>query len=252
MTNIIICGCAGRMGVTLSRLAAADNEITVVAGIDASGGTSAEYPTFRSIAEFTGEADVIVDFSSSDALDELLAFATTNHMPLVLCSTGHSAPQLDKLRAASCELPVFRSGNMSLGVNLLAELVKRTAMFLGHGFDIEIIERHHRTKVDSPSGTALMLADAAALAFDEKPDYVFDRSARREVRPVNEIGISAVRGGTIVGEHSVIFAGNDEIIELRHVAHSREVFAVGALRAAKYMAGVKTAGMYDMSDVLAT
>ena len=238
------------MGAAVARLASEGGAVAVVAGVDLRGGT-ADYPIFTQISDYDGEADVIVDFSSSDALNELLSYATAHKIPLVLCTTGYSAPQLDKIRAASSEIPIFRSGNMSLGVNLLADLVKRTAGFLGRGFDVEVVERHHRTKLDAPSGTALMLADAAAEAFAETPDYVFDRSARREVRPVNEIGISAVRGGTIVGEHSVIFAGNDEIIELRHVAYSREVFAAGALRAAAYFAAPRQAGMYDMSDVLA-
>jgi len=251
MTKIILSGCGGRMGAAITRLAAEDAAIEIVAGIDPSAGAQ-EYPVFANIADFTGEADAIVDFSTADSLDDLLAFATERRLPLVLCTTGHSAPQLDRLREASREIPLFRSGNMSLGINLLRELVERTANFLGRGFDIEIVESHHRRKVDAPSGTALMLADAAAAAFDTKPDYVFDRSARREPRPAGEIGVSAVRGGTIVGEHNVIFAGNDEVIELRHVAYSREVFAVGALRAAKFMAEVKSAGMYDMSDVLAT
>lgn len=250
MTKMILSGCGGRMGAAVARLAAEDGGITIVAGVDVRGGT-ADYPIFTQISDFGGDADVIVDFSSADALDELLSYATAHKTPLVLCTTGYSAPQLDKIRAASSEIPVFRSGNMSLGVNLLADLVKRTAGFLGRGFDVEIVERHHRSKLDAPSGTALMLADAAAEAFDETPDYVFDRSTRRELRPANEIGVSAVRGGTIVGEHTVIFAGNDEIIELRHVAHSREVFAVGALRAARYFTAPRAAGMYDMSDVLA-
>jgi dihydrodipicolinate reductase len=239
------------MGLSITKLAAEDSSVTIVAGINHTADIAVNYPVFTRIADFKGTADVIVDFSSPDVLDDLLAYATEHKIPIVLCTTGHSAPQLDRIHAASQEIPVFRSGNMSLGINLVAELVKRAANFLGNGFDIEIVERHHRRKVDAPSGTALMLADAASSAFPETPDYVFDRSTRNESRPYGEIGISAVRGGTIVGEHSVIFAGNDEVIELRHSAFSRDVFAVGALRAAKYMVDAKTPGMYDMSDVLA-
>jgi 4-hydroxy-tetrahydrodipicolinate reductase len=239
------------MGAVVARLADEDAELQIIAGVDRRTDAVLPFPAFTDIAEYNGEADVIVDFSSPDALVALLSAAEARKIPLVLCTTGYSAPQLDRIRDYARKIPIFRSGNMSLGINLLAELVKRAASVLGSDFDVEIVERHHRRKLDAPSGTAIMLADAAGAAFDEKPDYVFDRSARREERPKAEIGISAVRGGTIVGEHTVIFAGNDEIIELRHSALSREVFAVGAVRAAKYMATVTQPGMYDMSDVLA-
>lgn len=179
-----------------------------------------------------------------------MRFCLQKKIPCVLCTTGYSQQQLEQIEAAAKEIPVFRSGNMSLGVNLLTALVKKAAAVLGEGFDVEIVERHHRMKVDAPSGTALMLADAAASALPHESEYVYERQSVRQKRGLNEIGISSIRGGTIVGEHEVIFAGNDEVIELKHTAYSRNVFANGAVSAAVYMAGIKTPGMYDMNDVL--
>ena len=249
--RVIVSGCCGHMGRTAANMVAADTTAEVVAGFDIAADSTLRFPVFTNPMDFTGEADVIIDFSNPVALETLLGFAVAKKIPLVLCTTGYTAEQLDKIREAAREVAIFRSGNMSLGINLLLELIKRAATVLGDGFDIEIVERHHRRKVDSPSGTALMLADAAASVKSPTPEYVYDRQPRSIPRPKDEIGISAVRGGSIVGDHEVIFAGTDEVIELRHHAYSRDVFAVGAVNAAKFMAGVKTAGTYDMGDVLA-
>ena len=249
--RVIIAGCCGHMGRVVADMVSADLVMETVAGVDVITETAYGFPVVSDPMDFAGNADVIIDFSSPKALDALLGFATAKKIPLVLCTTGYTAQQLDKIREAAREVAIFRSGNMSLGINLLIELVKRATAVLGEGYDVEIVERHHRRKVDSPSGTALMLADAVAAAQPQTPEYVYDRHPRSVPRPQNEIGISAVRGGTIVGDHEVIFAGTDEVIELRHSAYSRDVFAVGAVNAAKYMSGVKTPGVYDMSDMLA-
>ena len=249
--RVIVSGCCGHMGRTVVNMVTADPTTEVIAGFDVVTDATLGFPVFTDVMAFSGEADVIIDFSSSAALEPLLSFAVAKKIPLVLCTTGYTAEQLDKIREAAREIAIFRSGNMSLGINLLLELIKRATTVLGNGFDVEIVERHHRRKVDAPSGTALMLADAAASVKSPTPEYVYDRQPRRIPRPKDEIGISAVRGGSIVGDHEVIFAGTDEVIELRHSAYSRDVFAVGAVNAAKFMAGVKAAGTYDMGDVLA-
>jgi 4-hydroxy-tetrahydrodipicolinate reductase len=250
MLKMIISGCNGYMGRTVARLAAADAGIEVVAGFDINTAKTDAFPVYADPMEFGGQADVAVDFSSPAALDGLLRYCAAKKLPLVLCTTGHSAQQLDAVREASAKTPIFKTGNLSVGINLIADLIKRTCAFLGDGFDVEIVERHHRRKVDAPSGTALMLADAAKSSLPFEPDYVFERQSVRQPRGKAEIGISSVRGGTIVGEHEIIFAGLDEVIEIKHTAYSRDVFAVGAVRAAKFLAGVKKPGMYDMNDVL--
>ena len=212
-----------------------------------SGLESRAFPVFVSPANFTGEADAVIDFSSPAALDGLLAFALERKVPLVLATTGYSDEQLAQIDEASKRIPIFRSANMSLGINVLLELVKKAAAVLGDSYDIEIVEKHHNRKVDAPSGTALMIADAAASALNFKPEYVYERHSVRQSRDKKEIGISAVRGGTIVGIHEIMFAGRDEIIEIKHTAMSREIFANGAVKAAKFLAGVSKPGMYDMS-----
>ena len=250
MLRIILSGCNGYMGRVVTAIVADDPVISIVAGIDINTQTQGSYPVFACPDEYVGEADVILDFSSPSALDGLLKLGLSKSIPLILCATGYSPEQIAEIEKASDKIPVFRSGNMSLGINLLADLIKRACAVLGDDFDVEIVERHHRRKVDAPSGTALMLADAAASALPYEPEYVFERESKREPRNAGEIGISAVRGGTIVGVHDVIFAGQDEVIELRHSAASRDVFAVGALKAAKFIFG-KPPGMYNMQDVLA-
>lgn len=252
MPKIIISGCNGKMGQNITRLCAAREDITIVAGFDINPVKLGAYPVYADPMEFQGEADAIVDFSSPSTLTSLLSYCTNKRMPCVFCTTGYSDEQLVQILHASEVIPVFRSGNMSLGINLLTALVKKAAAVLGDNFDVEIIEKHHRTKVDAPSGTAIMLADAAASALPHDSEYVYDRHSVRQKRGINEIGISSIRGGTIVGEHEVIFAGTDEVIEFKHTAYSRDVFANGSLSAAIFLSGIKAPGMYDMNDVLSS
>ena len=251
MPKIIISGCNGRMGQVVTRMCAAKADMEVVAGFDLNAIKLSSFPVYADPMEFYGAADVIIDFSNSASLEALLAYCTRRKIPVVICTTGHSPAQLELIASTSKEVPVFRSGNMSLGINLLTNLLKKAAAVLGSDYDVEIIERHHRTKVDAPSGTAIMLANAVAEALPYKPEYIYERESVRHVRGKNEIGISAIRGGTIVGEHEVIFCGPDEVIEFSHKAYSREVFANGAVAAAKFMAGITEPGMYDMNNVLA-
>lgn len=238
------------MGRVVAAIADTDPEISVVAGFDINCHKLGGFPVFSNPNEFSGDADIIIDFSHPSALNDLLKFSNKTQVPLILCATGYSQQQLLQIDKASERLKIFRSGNMSLGINLLADLVSRACSVLGEGFDIEIIERHHRRKIDAPSGTALMLADAASSSLPYEPEYIYTRHNRREPRDNGEIGFSSVRGGTIIGEHDIIFAGPDEVIELRHSAQSRDVFASGAVSAAKFMASVNKSGLYDMSDVL--
>jgi len=247
MVKVIISGCNGHMGRVVESICASTPGVEVVAGFDILGSTDRPFPVYTSPAQFVGEADAVIDFSSPAALDGLLDFCKATRIPLVLATTGHSPEQLAQVGAAALEVPIFRSANMSLGINVLLELVKKAAAVLGDSYDIEIVERHHRRKVDAPSGTALMIADAAASACGHETQYVFERHSVRQPRDKKEIGISAVRGGTIVGEHEIIFAGHDEIMEIKHTALSREIFAQGAVEAAKFMATVQTPGLYDMS-----
>jgi len=253
MINIILSGCNGYMGRVVTSIAENDSAISIVAGVDIDDRKLADYPVFACPADIPGDTHasdsvVVVDFSNPSALDGLLAFGISRNIPLVLCATGYSPEQIAAIEKASEQIPVFRSGNMSLGINLLADLISRACSILGEDFDVEIVERHHRRKVDAPSGTALMLADAARAALPYDAMYTYERESRRTPRDKHEIGISAVRGGTIVGVHDVILAGQDEVIELRHMAASRDVFAVGAIRAAKFIVG-KAPGMYKMSDI---
>lgn len=238
------------MGRVVESLCKSDPQVEVVAGFDILGSTDRDFPVYTSPSQFTGEADAVIDFSSPAALDGLLAFAKATKIPLVLATTGFTPEQIAQIGAAALEVPIFRSANMSLGINVLLELVKKAASILGDSYDIEIVERHHRRKVDAPSGTALMIADAAASSCGHETQYVFERNSVRQPRAKKEIGISAVRGGTIVGEHEIIFAGHDEVMEIRHSALSREIFAQGAVEAAKFMATVKAPGLYDMSQLV--
>lgn len=250
MTQIAISGCNGHMGRVVEAICAADPTITVAAGFDILGTGDHDYRIYSHPHEFTGTVDVVVDFSSPAALPSLLDFGKTRSTALVLATTGYSSEQLAAIDACADTVPIFRSGNMSLGINVLMELVRRAASALD-GFDVEIVERHHNRKVDAPSGTALMLADAAASGLCYEPEYIYDRQSVRKPRDSREIGISSIRGGTIVGDHEVIFAGRDEVIELRHCAQSREVFASGAVRAAKFLSGVRKPGLYTMADLVA-
>ena len=249
MLKIIISGCNGHMGRVVESLCQSDPEIEVCAGFDVLGSGDREFPVFPSPAQFQGEADAVIDFSSPAALDGLLEFSMARKIPLVLATTGYTPEQVAQIGTAALEVPIFRSANMSLGINVLLELVKKAASVLGESCDIEIVERHHNQKVDAPSGTALALADSINEEMNHAYTYIYDRSQKREKRDKKEIGISAVRGGTIVGEHEVIFAGPDEVVEFRHTAYSKAVFGKGAVEAAKYLAH-KPAGLYDMSGVI--
>ncbi len=250
MHKIIISGCNGHMGRVVETLCNADPDVQVVAGFDILGNADHAFPVFTSPALFTGEADAVIDFSSPAALNGLLDFAKSRKIPLVLATTGYTPEQVAQIGAAAVEVPIFRSANMSLGINVLLELVKKAANVLGDSYDIEIVERPPRRKVHAPSGTALMIADAAASACGHESEYVFERHSVRQPRDKKEIGISAVRGGTIVGEHEIIFAGHDEVMEIKHTALSRDIFAAGAIEAAKFMGGVTAPGLYDMSCLI--
>ena len=249
MVEVILHGCNGRMGQMLSELISKDEEMKVVAGIEPSGEAKNDYPVYKSFDELKETADVIIDFSTASAIDGLLDYCEKTHTPLVLCSTGLSEAQLGRVERLAKVSAVLVSANMSLGINVLLKLLKNvTKTLYENGFDIEIVEKHHNQKLDAPSGTALALADVMKDELDDI-SYNLDRSKVRKTRERNEIGISAVRGGTIVGEHEVIFAGTDEVIEIKHTAYSRAIFAKGAMSAAKFLSG-KSAGKYSMSDVI--
>ena len=243
-------GCNGHMGRVITDLCKADSDIEIVAGVDKFMGVENDYPVFDSIADVNVDYDAVIDFSNAAAVDGLLDCCEKNGKPVVLCTTGLSDEMLAHVDKACENVAILRSANMSLGINTLFDLCqKATKVFADAGFDIEIVEKHHNQKLDAPSGTALALADACNEALDEKYEYCYGRADRREKRPTNEIGISAVRGGNIVGEHEVIFAGLDEVITIKHTAYSKSVFAKGAIEAAKFIAG-KPAGHYDMKEVI--
>ena len=250
MIRIIMHGCNGKMGQVISKMAEADESVRIVAGIDTYRELLNPYPVFESLKSCDVDADVVIDFSNASAVDELLAGCAEKKLALVLCTTGLSDEQLDKVEKVSEKVAVLKSANMSLGINLLLKLLKDASGVLAPaGFDIEIVEKHHNQKVDAPSGTALALADSVNEALGGEYAYKYDRSRERQKRDKKEIGIASVRGGTIVGEHEVIYAGSDEVIEFKHTAYSKAVFGKGALEAAKFLAG-KPAGRYDMSDVV--
>lgn len=250
MLKIIMHGCNGAMGRVITNLAAEDNDVEIVAGIDRNDSIANTYPVFTSCIACDVEADVIVDFSVAQAVDGVLAYAVERKLPLVLCTTGMSEQQLADVGEASKIIPILRSANMSLGVNTVFKLAAIAAQILGEsGYDIEIVEKHHHRKMDAPSGTALAIADAINQAMDGRYSYKLDRSAERAKRSPDEIGIQAVRGGTIVGEHEVLYCGPDEVIEIRHTAYSRAIFGKGAIQAAHFLKG-KEPGMYQMSDVI--
>lgn len=250
MVKIIMHGCNGHMGQVISGIVEKDPDAEIVAGIDIADQGKNSYPVFNDIDACQVEADAIIDFSSAKATDKLLEYSAARQIPVVLCSTGLSQEQLAKVEETSRKVAVLKSANMSLGINTLLKLVQDAARVLAAaGFDMEIVEKHHRLKLDAPSGTALALADSINEAMDNQYHYVYDRSQKREKRDDKEIGISAVRGGTIVGEHEIIFAGQDEVIEFKHTAYSKAIFGKGAVEAAKFLAG-KPAGRYDMSDVI--
>lgn len=250
MIRVILHGCNGRMGRVVTEMIATDDTLEIVAGVDTYTALSNTYPVFESIGKCDIEADVVIDFSSAAAVDALLDYCVEKRLPVILCSTGLSKEQLAKVEESAKKTAVLKSANMSLGINLLMKLLKDAARTLSPaGYDIEIMEKHHNQKLDAPSGTAIALADSINEAVGNSLEYVYDRSQVRKKRDAKELGISAVRGGTIVGDHDVLFAGVDEVIEFSHRAYSRSVFAKGAVEAAKFLAG-KEAGRYDMSDVV--
>ncbi len=248
MIKAILVGAAGKMGGFVAQATNNDNEIQIVAGVDKVN-SGQPFPVFSDFSKVNVKADVIIDFSHPILLDGILEYAIKNSTAVVLATTGYSDAQIAEIKKASEKIPVFFSFNMSLGVNLICSLAKKAASILGDEFDIEIIEKHHNQKIDAPSGTAIMLANAVNSCFDGQMAYEYDRHSKRLKRPKNEIGIHSIRGGTIVGEHDVIFAGHDETITISHSAQSKEVFAVGAVKAAKFITG-KPAGIYDMNSIM--
>lgn len=248
MIKVLLSGCSGKMGNAVINYAEENSDIEIIAGVD-SAPRKLPFPVFGSFADVTVKPDVIIDFSNVSALDGLLNFALKNSIPTVIATTGYSDVQIADIKAASKKIPVFFTANMSLGINVLCSLAKRAASVLGNDFDIEIVEKHHNRKLDAPSGTAIMLANAINSVFEDTYSYEYDRHSKRRMRPKNEIGIHSVRGGTIVGEHDVIFAGHEEVITLSHSAQSKGVFASGAFAAARFLQ-FAPAGLYDMNDLL--
>lgn len=250
MFKIAIAGANGKMGGVIARLAAERTDCKVIAGIDLNTAPNGSFPIVKSPFDLPEKPDVIIDFSHPSALEDLLSYCKMNSVPAVFATTGYTEEQISAIKQAAEQIPVFFTFNMSLGINLLVELGKQAARVLGGQFDVEIVEKHHNLKKDAPSGTAIMLAEAINKELGGKMNYVYDRHSVRKPREANEIGMHSIRGGTIVGEHDIIFAGHDEVITLSHSAGSKEVFAAGAVNAAVYLAG-REKGLYDMSDLLA-
>ncbi|HBM75943.1 MAG TPA: 4-hydroxy-tetrahydrodipicolinate reductase [Clostridiaceae bacterium] len=250
MMNILLNGCNGRMGRVITNLAKDDGDIKIAAGVDTMPGKQKnDYPTYGTLDDVKESIDVIVDFSNIKGLPLLLKYGVSKSIPIVICTTGQSAKDREMIESASTEIPVLTSANMSIGVNLILGLVKEAAKALEGSFDIEIIEKHHNQKVDSPSGTALAIADSINSVLSSPKKYVYGRHCKNDKRTDNEIGIHAIRGGSIVGDHSVIFAGQGEVIEISHSAISRDVFGIGALAAARFICGKKP-GLYSMDNVI--
>ena len=250
MTDIILCGCGGKMGNAVRNAVKEREDCRIVAGVDIATEQAIEFPVYRQISEVSETADVVIDFSHPSLLSPILEFCRAhNNLPAVLCTTGYNEEQTEEIKKAADTLPIFYSRNMSLGINLLIELAKKAEAVLGNSFDVEILEMHHNQKIDAPSGTALMIADAINGVRAQDMKYMYDRHSQRKKREKNEIGIHAVRGGTIVGEHQVIFAGQHELLTLSHSAQSKELFASGAVNAAVFMNG-KATGLYDMSALV--
>lgn len=250
MTEIILCGCNGKMGRTVAQKIETSSDCVTVAGVDVFTQTDYRFPVYTSFKSMKNYKNaVIVDFSHPAVLNDLLEYAIKNKLPCVICTTGLSSQQVEQIKEASKEIAIFYSGNMSLGINLTIALSKLAAKTLGDEFDVEIIEKHHNLKLDAPSGTALMIADALSNQYEDEKRYVYDRHITRKKRDKKEIGIHSVRGGTIVGEHEVVFAGNDEVVSIKHTAQSKNIFAVGAVNAAIFISDKKS-GMFDMSDLI--
>jgi 4-hydroxy-tetrahydrodipicolinate reductase len=249
MIKVLLSGCNGRMGQAITRIAKENENVDIVCGVDLNTAIKQDYPVYKTIGDFDGKVDVVIDFTNPNSLYGLIEYSLKTKTPLVVATTGLLVEQTEKIKNASKSVPIFYSANMSLGINLLIDLVQKAAKVLEGSFDIEIIEKHHNQKLDAPSGTALAIADAISEVIKNPCEYVYDRHSVRKKRSKNEIGILAMRGGTIVGDHSVIFAGLDEIIEINHIAQSREVFAVGAVKAAEFL--IKQGpGLYNMKDLV--
>lgn len=251
MIKVMISGCNGKMGQVVTAMCAGQSNLQVVAGVDLNPVKQNDYLVYTKPEEYPGQVDCIIDFSNPAALPALLEYCKKTGAAVVLATTGYSAEQKQAIQAAAKDIRIFQSANMSLGINVLLSLVKQAAKVLGSSCDIEIVEKHHNRKLDAPSGTAIMIADAAASELQQAPEYVYERHSVRQKRGKNEIGISSVRGGTIVGEHEVLFAGTDEVLEIRHSAYSREIFANGAVRAAEFLASREHPGIYTMEDLVA-
>lgn len=249
MVKICIRGSSGKMGRIIADIISKRDDCKTVAGVDINPVKYSDFEVYKYLSELSERPDAVIDFTRPQELDEMLSYCLTNGVALVAATTGYTPEQVEKIKSAGSQIPVFFTANMSLGINLLSELAKKAAAFLGDQFDVEIVERHHNQKVDAPSGTALMLADAINEARGNKYGYIYDRHSVRRKREPSEIGIHSVRGGTIVGDHEIIFAGRDEVITLSHSAHSKEVFAVGAVNAAVFLAS-RQAGLYSMKDLL--
>ena len=249
MTKIILCGCGGKMGAAITSIVRERDDCEIVAGVDVNTACTLGYQVYSNIADVSETADVIIDFSHPSTLDSILTYAVDKQVPAILCTTGYSEAQLSQIEEASKKVAIFHSGNMSLGINLLIALSRKAAQILGGSFDVEIVEKHHNQKIDAPSGTALMIAKAISEELPYDSRYEYDRHSVRRKRERSEIGIHSVRGGSIVGEHEVIFAGHDEVVTIAHSAQSKGVFAAGAVNAAVYLKG-RPAGLYDMNDLI--
>lgn len=251
--NILIWGLGGKMGKIVKSIVDETEGLTLVGGVDKfADPTQFNVPVFRNAIEINTKVDVLIDFSRPDALTEILSYATSNKVACVLCTTGYSDEQENQIKEVSKIIPIFRSSNMSIGVNLMVELCKKAAQLLGNDFEVEIIEQHHNQKVDAPSGTALTIANAINEEFNNSKTFIYGRSSKNQKRDRNEIGIHAVRGGTIVGKHDALFIGQDEIVTIAHEAQSKAVFAKGAVRAAIFIGQNKEAGLYNMKDLIAS
>ena len=250
MIRILLSGCNGRMGRAITDICSKRDDLKIVAGVDINSVKLSDYPVYDDISKVSEEIDVVIDFSAPQLLRALLTYCIDKHLPVVISTTGHSETQITEISNASKKIPIFRSGNMSLGINVLLMLAERAASILGDTFDVEVIEKHHNQKVDAPSGTALMIADRLRNTLPYDTEYVYDRHNVRQKRAQKEIGLHSVRGGTIVGEHEVIFAGRDEVIEIKHTAQSREVFAAGAVKAAAFLTECTEPGMYNMDNLV--
>ena len=248
MTEILLVGACGKMGAVVNECVKEDSDLKISCGVDLAE-RPCGFPVFHDFSKVNVKADVIIEFSNPALLDDILDYAVNNNIPAVIATTGYNDEQIKKIHNAAKQIPIFFTFNMSLGVNLLCSLAKKAAQILGNNFDVEIVEKHHNQKIDAPSGTAIMLANAVNEAFDDRLYYEYDRHSKRQKRTNNEIGVHSIRGGTIVGEHDVIFAGHDEVITLSHSAQSKGVFAAGAVKAAKFIVG-KNAGLYQMQDII--